>query len=290
MEFQFLNRKVFFLLVISSILMGCEKEITIDLPEAEPKLVVEGFIEQGFPPVVILSESRGFFEAVDSASLKEVIVTDADVVVNDGVQDYPLSFISFGGLSGYSSINLTGQIGKTYTLKITRNGELYTSKTTILPPVPTDSLWFEPEKPGDSLGYIWAYIYEPQGLGDGYRWYAQRLGKDPYPIAPRGSVFDDQFVDGKYFKFGYSRGILTGSQAPDDFNRERGYFKRGDTVVVRFCHLEKSVHEFLLSYEVESLNSSNPFTTPANIKTNIEGGALGYWGGYGCSYDTLICK
>ncbi|MBK7947096.1 MAG: hypothetical protein IPJ85_18100 [Flavobacteriales bacterium] len=33
------------------LLAGCEKEITVDLPQSEPKVVVEGSIETGQPPL-----------------------------------------------------------------------------------------------------------------------------------------------------------------------------------------------------------------------------------------------
>jgi len=35
--------------------------------------------------------------------------------------------------------------------------------------------------------------------------------------------------------------------------------------------------------------SSNPFSTPVNIPTNVSGGALGIWAGYSPWYDTLYC-
>ena len=36
------------------------------------------------------------------------------------------------------------------------------------------------------------------------------------------------------------------------------------------------------------MSSGNPFSAPTTVTTNIEGGGLGVWGGYGATYDTLI--
>ncbi len=40
--------------------------------------------------------------------------------------------------------------------------------------------------------------------------------------------------------------------------------------------------------ETEVSNNGNPFAAPTAIKSNISGGALGYWGGYGTVYDTIV--
>jgi len=36
--------------------------------------------------------------------------------------------------------------------------------------------------------------------------------------------------------------------------------------------------------------AGNPFATPTNIPSNIEGGALGIWVGLSPSVDTLYCQ
>jgi hypothetical protein len=45
-----------YLFFISIFFISCQDEITLDLPQAEKKLVVESTIEQGFPPYVILTK------------------------------------------------------------------------------------------------------------------------------------------------------------------------------------------------------------------------------------------
>jgi hypothetical protein len=69
----------------------------------------------------------------------------------------------------------------------------------------------------------------------------------------------------------------------------RGYYKIGDTVVIKMSKLEKPVYEFMEKKYAQIFSGGSPFASPANIPTNIDGGALGVWAGYSPWYDTLIC-
>ena len=54
---------------VALLLVGCEQEITVVVPNQEPQIVVEGSIELGGPPVVLLSQSQDYFAPLDAASL-----------------------------------------------------------------------------------------------------------------------------------------------------------------------------------------------------------------------------
>jgi hypothetical protein len=54
--------------------------------------------------------------------------------------------------------------------------------------------------------------------------------------------------------------------------------------------MDRAVFEFLEKKYVQISSAGNPFATPANIPTNITGGALGVWAGFSPWYDTLICQ
>ena len=73
--------------------VSCEKDITIDLPQNEAKLVIEGRIESGSTPFVILSNSVSFFDEINFETLEKSIVTDAEVFVSDGIKKIKLSAI-----------------------------------------------------------------------------------------------------------------------------------------------------------------------------------------------------
>ncbi len=235
------------LLFFSFLFFSCEKDITVDLPETESKLVVEGRIEPGVPPLVILTKSTGYFDETNIKSIENSFVKDAIVTVSDGTNmvtlsqyctstftESELSLIS--QLSGvpieslksinycfYTSLDplMFGKIGKSYKLSIDYSGKEYEGTTKIPLAIPLDKLWFKVESGKDSLGYVWATLKDPDTLGNCYRWFSQRLGKDNSFIAPNGSSFEDKFVNNTTFDFAYYRPSTPGSTAKDDNNIER---------------------------------------------------------------------
>lgn len=316
-------KKVLIPFFLLSFLLSCEKEISVDLPTAEPKLVVEGNIELGANPIVILSKTTNYFDPTDLASVAESFVGDATITITDGTTTNTMTKICSGSLTpqqqqdlaeqlgiaveilqnydicGYVD-GMVGEIGKSYTIEINWEGEVYASTTTIPDTVALDSTWFKVQGDLDSLGFLWAQISDPAGQPNSYRWFAKRINKytygdnvgeqkDPNFLAPLGSTFDDEFFDGlKFVDFAYNR--RSNTQKEDDINNERGYYKVGDTVVIKFCTIDKGVYEFLEQAETQSQSTGSPFASPLNIKSNVSNGALGVWAGYGVTYDTVICN
>lgn len=275
---------VFILLVVFS---ACRKEIKVKLPEYEQKLVVEASIETDGYATVLLSYSVPFFENYDFTNPIQAFVKGAKVVVSDGVVYDTLVELDPGAGYIYVGTKLKGQTGKTYYLSIYDNGKTYSADTYIGSPVALDSIYFKGEK--DSLGFMWAHLTEPAGPGNHYRWFAKRYPKDLFFAAPFASVFDDKFVDGKDFHFAFERGAQPNAIQENKDDPERGFYKRGDTVVVKFCTIGKKEFDFWNSYYLNKSSNGNPFSAPTNIKSFINGDpALGGFFGYSSSFDTLV--
>jgi len=318
--------------LVAMSVVSCQKEITVDLPLAPAKIVVEGSIEQGRPPVIMLTWSQGYFEPTDLTSLESYFVRDADVRVSNGIDTVQLPMVCASELSPeeleiaaellgldpqslsqfdiclYTTLDQSvwGEIGKTYTLWVDQDDHHLKSVTKINELVYIDSLWFliPNAEPIDSLGFIFGTLTDPDTTGNAYRWYARRINrypswvpeqylvgqvKDPTFIAPIGSVFDDQFFNGLSFEFGYYRGQQANSSKFDDRNEEAGFFKKGDTVVVKGCVIDRGVFKFIDSFENQVANQGSPFALPYNVESNVVGG-LGVFAGYGTVYDTVICE
>ncbi|MGZ3884486.1 MAG: DUF4249 domain-containing protein [Bacteroidia bacterium] len=282
---NFSSRTLYFLLC-TFFFVSCRKDIKPKLPEYKEKLVVEASIETGLPASVYLSYSVPYFGNFNFSDPSKAFVKGAFVTVSDGTitdtikeLDPNLGYIYFG-------TKLIGQVGKTYYLTIKVNGMTYTDNTTIPPPVPLDSIYFKGEQ--DSLGFMWAHLTEPAGIGQNYRWLAKRKNIDLYYAAPMNSVFDDKFIDGKAFSFAYDRGSQPNDVQSNKDDPERGYFKRGDTVIVKFCTLGRKEYLFWSTYYLNKSSNGNPFSAPTNIQSTISGGdALGAFCGYSPSFDTL---
>lgn len=275
------------LVVLSVFFTACEKDITVDLPEPEEQIVVEGYITPGAPPIVFISRTAPFFAPVDSLALLQYTIKDALVTVSDGSQTDTLvaPFASAGYL--YTTTAMFGEVGKTYSLNIKLpDGRQLSSVTSIPEPVALDSVWFRLIPENDSLGWAWARITDPPQLGNCYRWFSKRIGKDNDFIAPTGSVSDDRFYNGLSFDFAATRGRVPNSTAEDDNNEEAGFFKSGDTIVVRFCSITPDAFRFWRAAETQVQSNGNPFGAPAVLKTNINGG-IGIWEGYSFVIDTI---
>lgn len=290
MELQILTRPLqsiskVCMILCTAFLFSCEKNITVDLPQPENKIVVEGSIEPGKSAIVFLSKNAPYFSPVDSATLLKYIVKGAIVTVSNGSTTDTLKELlpSFGYY--YQSFTMVGEYGKTYDLTVVADGITLTASTTIPQPIPVDSLWFKPLSGQDSLGYMWCHFTDPPAMGDNYRFQIMRIGKDPNFMTPRSSVFEDRFVNGKSFDFFFDRpGKPTGQEMED------GYFRKGEIIVLKWSTIDRATFDFWRTAEISSRSGGNPFSSPATVRTNIHGKGLGIWAGYGVTYDTLIVK
>jgi len=306
--------QLLFIILLSITLSSCEKEIEITLPEAERKFVVEGNIEQDQPPFVMLTKTQGYFDPTDLAALQNFFIHNAIVKVSNGsttvqlteicMDDIPDSLkpavaeligVSLDAVSNfnfclYTTLDPTiyGEIGKTYTLNIQAEGKELSATTTIPTPIPANRYWYKDQPGFTNYGYLWFELSDPPGLGNAYRIYTQRKGKDTRFIpVDGGSAFDDGFIDGLTFDAFVFRGQEANSTAPDDIAETAKYFEQGDTIIIKFCSIDLTHYNFIQSFEVAAFNNGNPFAAPATIKSNITGG-LGVWGGYGVTLDTLV--
>ena len=254
--------------VLTCLFMSCRKDIDVKLPEYKQKLVVEASIETNGFPIVLLSWSVPFFGDFDFSQPGNAFVKGAFITVSDGTITDTLKELDPNTGYVYIGTKITGQVGKLYYLTVTVNGKTYSADTYINPPVALDSLFFKGEQ--DSLGFMWARLTEPAGLGNNYRWFATRLNKNELYAAPFSSVFDDKFVDGKSFEFGYERGPQPNEIQEYNDDPERGFYKRGDTVVVKFCTIGRKEYLFWNSYYLNKSSNGNPFSSPSNIMSTFD--------------------
>lgn len=303
------------------LLAACEKEITVELPRTDPRIVVEGTIETGAPPIILLSRTQNFFDPTNVASIAATFVSDATVTVFDGTTTHTLDRICSdiipeeqleevaalvgldpdllrqANICAWTKIDnsLLGEEGRTYTLNVLADGNELSATTTIPNAVTLDSLWFRlaEQNPGDdSLGFMWATLSDPDTIGNAYRWFARRInaGEDGEPkdarfIPPTFSVFEDRFVNGLTFDLAYNRGSEPFSNSADP---ESGYFKRGDTVVVKLANMGTVEYRFYNTLETNINTQGDVFSNPANVISNVSGG-LGVWAGLGVRLDTAVC-
>jgi len=299
------------LVVAICALTSCTKEVQIDIPGYKEQLVVDGFIETDLPAIVLLSKTNNIYAGTNIQNYIDGFVTGATVVVSNGSLTDTLlevctdnlppgteeSVAAFFGLPVeqivnlhlffYVSDQLVGEVGKTYNLTIQNEGKTYTSQTKILAPRALDSLFWREEVDVPGYGFSWAKLSDPPATGNAYRWEVKYTTDVPFS-KPFGPFSDDRFYNGLTFEFAYENPMSFSD--PTLAPEVRGYYKQGDTIVVKFSTLGQKEYQFYDKKYNQIYSGGNPFATPVNIPSNIVGGALGIWAGFSPTFDTLICQ
>lgn len=285
-----------FLFAISCTLLfsSCEKDIELHPDLQEAKLVVEGQIENGQPPVIVLSHSLDYFSSIDTATLNGTFVHNAKVTITVDNREYALSENQFplpGGYQYYyyttgAANPLTGSFGKQYDLKIESGNKTYTATTHIpLLAKKVDSLWWKPAPNNSDTTKVvlMSRITDPPGYGNYIRYFT-RVGQGSF-YPGRNSVYDDQIIDGVTYDAQIDRGYDKNDKPTRD---EAGYFKRGDIVTLKNSNIDKATYDFWRTWEFSYRSIGNPFSTPGKVMSNISNGGLGVFSGYASQYKTLI--
>jgi hypothetical protein len=283
-------------MLIAVTLTSCEKEINVDLPEYQSKIVIEGSIETGEPAMVFITRSADYFQKYDMETLKNMFVTNAVVTVTNqnGVVD-SLHYITDPTQAMpflYKGSTVLGETGGTFKLKVVVDGKEYLASTTILPAVPLDSLNFIEQDGPDHAGIVRANFTDPAGEHNYYRVFAKVIGHDQIFIPVwGGATFDDRLIDGIHTSGDIYRGSQSNLMQNDTSTGENRmsahYFMPGDIVVIKWCSMDYNSFKFWNSADVEINSGGNPFMSPAPIISNIPD-ALGVWCGYGTLFDTLV--
>ncbi len=303
---------------------SCETEVELDLPTVPSQYVVEGYIEQNVPAFVMLTNtvpyfSEANFEQIESAFVHDALVTVTHNEITDTLQEFNSDSLlalvdliedSLGivitnneinelldvarevTIYLYFSPNLIGEVSTDYHLAITTpDGQQLKASTSILFPLPLDSLWFtpHPEPENDSMVVLNGQFTDIPDEENHVRYLSQR-NQEPFYPPLFNSVLDDHSIinlDGETFQFPLERGHNP-NVPPDDFDNYP-YFLKGDTVRVRWSVIDEDFFEFWNTLEFDRGQTGNPFGRPTIINSNIEGG-LGIWGGYASSYHNVIAE
>jgi hypothetical protein len=265
MKFNILFLSAFVIVLLSS----CEKTIELDIDQTPQNVVIEGYVtdiaDHNF---VRLSKTNDFYAGGQTPR-----ITDATVMVEDSDGNI-FNFIHYSGLNADSAgmyfpeTPFAGVIGKTYKLTVVTGGVTYTAEDELLRLVPMDKLEYrvneeEREDPEDE-GYFYEvllFVQEPKDTKDYYLFKCFR--NDTLKYANENDIYfsDDELIgeniEGVPLPLLYAQNDLAGVEV---YSLTRAAF-------IYYRDLQK-----LLT------NDGGLFgTPPANPRTNISGGALGFF-------------
>lgn len=245
--------------------------------EIESEIVVEGWIDNGEFPIVIVSRtlpinpnSRFSFE---SDSLVEYVGKYAKVTLSDGEQsvvltgktnhDYFPPFI-------YTTGRMRGKAGKTYHLTVEWDEMRCEADCTI--PESPNNVSLNTECVEDNQYLIKATL----DTADVNYYHAAFVLVDS--MDTRRTISRMSLVD-----YGNTLTINHGLAGEK-------YFKQGQRVIVYVVSMDKGMYDFWKEYDKLSTFSRNPlFTYNRNLTGNIRGG-MGYWAGYGVNKKGIVIK
>jgi len=292
-------KKFLIIIIALTFFASCEKELDLDLPQPDAKLVVEGWIENGEYPIVIISRNSSYFDSIDSSYLMNLFIPNALVIISDGIVNDTLVLDTnyYNIMNGawpfiyYQGSKIVGAVHGSYSLYIEAEGEVITGQTTIPSKVAFDNVFWEAEAgTADTLGFLHAFLSDPGNEKNYYRIFTKRLSRDYNFVPVMSSIYDDLYFNGlPSFEYEIMRGETSYEDEELYESDEFGYYRKGDTVVVKLSSIDREHYEFWRTLEEDVMSGGNPFTNPVTIRHNVIG-ALGVFGGYSSVCDTIIIE
>ena len=278
-------RPIIITFLLPLLFSACEEAAPETIPSTP--LVVDGWIDEGGAPVVLVSRTLGPSESLqDKAALLMKVITYATVRVSDGTttvtlkgrrdDNYIPPFI-------YTTDEMTGEAGKTYRLDVSFPGINAWAETTLPAKTALDRLEVKvSERDGDLYG-ITAHFKDNPATRDWYKFFTMVEGVNTTWNSSFLGALDDATLDSPDVSLPVSRGwwLMEKSNLP--------LFRKGETVHVKFCTVDETTYLHWKTYDDATILSRNPFfPVSGNVVTNMHG-ALGFWAGYGASfYDVTI--
>ena len=273
-------KHIFGVLILSFLLYSCVRE-EVD----HTKMVVEGWIDAGKHPIVMLHTSYSLsLSEPDSTTLLDVLeqhmVLFGKVVIFDGED----SVILTGRVDTnylppyiYTTTKIIGEVGKTYSLHAKYKEFSAKAKTEIPEIASLDSIRVTNlNQKMNVVGYA-----NHLEVGKTYILMARTTDQRQYKICPMGAFRASQ----KQLKMTINNPInFTG-----DGMIPQTLFPQTDNVdiAIKFAKVGEAEYQFWDSYIAQNLTQGLFFVeTHSNIISNIQGGN-GYWCGMGASEYTI---
>lgn len=268
---------------------ACTERMDITSDYITPRLVITGYITTDTTVHKIqIRRTAAYF-----GKEQQVAYSNAIVKIN-GRQLWPAGNGEYDTDSSFYGVS-----GETYKLDVWLDfdedgtDEHYTA-TTVMPELHVlDNVSLESFRKGDSLppwtlsvhfqdlpgpNNFGVHLYIHQASGQKI-WYSEQLWR--YFI----NIFGDYVAEGQYINFP----VYLISESMRWYENERIELHAGDTLIAELNNLAPGYFEFIEAAQKE-ISGGNPLFAgpPANMPSNIQGGALGFFGAYTTSRQRLI--
>ena len=263
------------------------------MPTDKDELIVEGWIDAGGFPVVIISRSlpvRSKDDKVKVSQISDYVETFAKVTVSDGENEVVLTGKLDRGYFPpyiYTTSQMRGEAGKSYTLSIKARDKVLTSKTTIPEYGPVvDSLVSHPVEGNDTLCSVLLYLKNVSDRKE----YFKAFFQDGPALGQFRSTYmglaDDAIADSTIM-------VVLLRTVRDDFKEDKQrYFDKDSLLSVKVATMDSVSFGFWKSFSNRTITSYSSYlmsSSTDNLPSNVSGG-IGYWCGYNSYIQTFIVK
>lgn len=263
---------------MAALMLSCEDRF---LPEDKDIIVVEGWIDDGGFPVVIVTRSlpvRLRDDGIKLDELSDYVEGRAKVTVSDG----DTSVVLTGGRNKkyvpeyvYTSYYLRGVAGKTYTLTVETRGKTVQAVTTIPQYPPTvDSVVCRHLPSDTSMCEVTAYVRHNADRREFFKSFYQEGADAQQFLSSFMGVVDGGLTDSVF-----TMPIIKGVSDLDRIEGNR-YFANDTLVKIKISMMDDISYEIWRSYEDNNrFRSMFMSSSVREVASNIEGGQ-GYWCGF----------
>lgn len=285
-------QKAIFHLLILMFFASCANDIELEQTFYQPKIVVDGWIENNSGAYVFLTQSSPYLTEYDSASIIATFLNHAKVTITTDSGEKEILTISrnsnFFPPFVYKTIKMKGKIGENYHLKIEINNQVVTASTTI-PKLP-HVIDISTKAQSDTTYMINAKLEQTDTINY-YFSQIKILGVDNQLHASAFPIIKKSRADGDLYSIDIKR-----KMEPDPLNLKPEIKRKvpiyeylnTDTVLVAFSAIDESSYKVLNAFFMDQLNKGNPFSfVEQQTVTNIVGG-IGRWTGLSTVKNSVV--
>lgn len=278
-------RRIIYGLCLVLLFVACQEEFK----GGHEEIVVEGWIESGGAPVVLLTRTFVVETRWETDAETSVVLPWGKVTVSDGIDEVILTgdyderyFPPYA----YSTSRMKGVPGRTYHLKVEYGDRVVTAQTTIPETDSLEALAVTPCADVDSMYQITAYYDDDPSAKDYYMFFTRVFNKETRYYPSFLGVIDDSRLAVEKNQQIVQPGIHFFTSEDNKYNP---YYHETDSVQIKFAKIDATTYSIQKAYiEMTSLASNPLFSSDISMPTNIQGG-LGYWCGYAVTkYNVVI--
>ena len=257
-------------------MMACSKTEEV----GRSQLVVEGWIENGQHPIVMVSESIGIAtdREMDTKGILDHIAKWAKVSISDGTRTEILTGIpdpEYFPPYIFTSSKITGEVGKSYTLKVEYKDYKMEATTRIPDPVPIENVYVQSVT--DTTASLRVCFTDPPQTGQYYKIFTRTEGKDSHYHPSALTNVSDESLDG------YTEMFIYSTQRLMDFV-DFPNIHVGDVLWIKLCTMDRPGYLYWNNFEIMLASNMLSMFYENDLESNMEG-ALGYWTGYGVDQE-----